>query len=102
MNRQIQLALEIIGRDYDNRLSMIRLACAVHLSPSRFSHLFHQEVGQSYKGYVHQFRMRKAADMLIDGRLPIKQIADRIGFVHSRNLARAFKQHFGKIPSRYP
>src|SRR6266849_4931809 len=101
MDRRIQLALEIIEREYGNHLSLIRLADAVHLSLSRFEHLFHQEMGQSYKGYAHRFRMRKAKDMLIDDRLSIKQIAERIGFLHPRNLTRAFKNQFGKTPSHY-
>lgn len=53
----VALALRIIEADYARPLSVPALAKSVGLSPSRFAHLFKQQVGCSPARYLKVYRL---------------------------------------------
>ncbi|MGM1045585.1 MAG: helix-turn-helix domain-containing protein [Bacillota bacterium] len=75
------------------------LADLAHLSPSRFSALFHQAVGTSPLNYLIQLRLTHAVHLLETTDLKIIGIAEECGFRNLSNFNRLFKQHIGLSPS---
>lgn len=75
------------------------LADLAHLSPSRFSALFHQAVGTSPLNYLIQLRLTQAVHLLETTDLKIIGIAEECGFRNLSNFNRLFKQHIGLSPS---
>lgn len=75
------------------------LADLAHLSPSRFSALFHQAVGTSPLNYLIQLRLTHAVHLLETTDLKIIGIAEECGFRNLSNFNRLFKQHVGLSPS---
>ncbi|MGB0956749.1 MAG: AraC family transcriptional regulator ligand-binding domain-containing protein [Panacagrimonas sp.] len=57
--------------------------------------------GMGFAGVQSQVRANLARIWLRDGRLPLDQIADRLGFSDRRSFSRAFQQWTGRSPSRY-
>lgn len=75
------------------------LAELAHLSPSRFSTLFHQTVGTSPLNYLIQLRLTQAVHLLETTEDKIIDIAEQCGFRNLSNFNRLFKHHIGIAPS---
>lgn len=74
------------------------LADIAHLSPSRFSALFHQAVGTSPLNYLIQLRLTEAVHLLETTDQKIISIAEQCGFRNLSNFNRLFKLHIGLSP----
>jgi len=77
-----------------------QLAAMMHLSTSRFNHLFREEVGQSPMQYMKMLRLNKARHLMRVTDLPVNQIAQEVGYEDPLYFRRAFKQHFQVTPSQ--
>jgi AraC family transcriptional regulator len=75
------------------------LAARVHLSSSRFRHLFRTEMGMSVQSYLRWRRLLAAACTSAQG-ASLTEAAHRAGFADSAHLTRVFRVTFGISPSR--
>jgi AraC family transcriptional regulator of arabinose operon len=64
MDPRIQEVIDSIAGDPRWNPSLIEMAESVCLSPSRFSHLFKVDTGESPGRYVKQLRMGRAREFL--------------------------------------
>ncbi len=71
----------------------------VHLSESRFRHLFTDEVGSSWRSYLVWRRALVAASLALRG-ATLTEAAHGAGYADSAHLSRQFKALFGFTPSR--
>jgi AraC-like DNA-binding protein len=94
---RIAAAVEFISSRIAHDLSLAQVAAAVNLSPSRLRHLFVEEVGTSYRGYVLWRRILVAVDAMMQGR-SWTEAAHEAGFADSAHLSRTFRRTFGISP----
>ncbi len=73
------------------------LAARVHLSPSRFAHLFKEQVGVPVRRYVLWQKMRRALDLAIAGD-SLTTAALSAGFADSAHLSRTVRALMGVAP----
>ena len=57
--------------------------------------------GMAPKQYLLSLKLNYALDLLLQGNIPIQEIAYMSGFEDSKYFARIFKKRFGVSPSRY-
>ena len=74
------------------------VVAALHLSPSRFRHLFKQETGSSPAQYVKRLRLRYARQLLEDSSLSVKEVMAAIGMNDFSHFVRDFKALHGMTP----
>lgn len=74
------------------------LATCVHLSPSRFRHLFRSEMGMSVQSYLRWKRLMTALYTSAQG-ASLTEAAHSAGFADSAHLTRVFRATFGMQPS---
>ena len=74
------------------------LAAQVHLSPSRLTHLFHEQTGQSIRRYLLWTKIRRAAPLLLAG-VPLTECALESGFTDAAHMSRTCQRYFGRPPS---
>ncbi|MCE2723001.1 MAG: AraC family transcriptional regulator [Betaproteobacteria bacterium] len=77
--------------------SIHTLAARVHLSASRFAHLFKQEVGVPVRRYVLWQKMRRALDLAMAGE-SLTSAALTAGFADSAHLSRTVRSIQGVAP----
>ncbi len=77
------------------------LAAALHLSPSRTSHLVKQLTGSTFQDLLVSERIRKAQALLRSTDLPVGQIGRLVGIENDGYFSRLFKARVGRAPSRY-
>ncbi len=71
------------------------------ISPGHLARLFRETQGGSFTGYLRDIRMHKAAEMLRNTRLPVRQIAGNTGYLDGSRFAQHFRQRFGVTPLAY-
>jgi AraC-like DNA-binding protein len=57
--------------------------------------------GLGARAFHHQARMRRACDLLANSDLPIKEIADRLGFSSAFHFSTRFKNEQGRAPRQW-
>jgi transcriptional regulator GlxA family with amidase domain len=77
------------------------MALRAGLSRSRFARLFRQETGKTFRAALGEFRLARAAFLLTDCTLSVKEIAAMCGYANSHSFDPAFRNRFGLTPSAY-
>jgi AraC family transcriptional regulator of arabinose operon len=101
LDDRIHDAVNFIARNLAGPLSVRVIADAVALSPSRFSHLFTEQVGSSPARFVELRRIERAQALLSSSSLPIGAIADATGFSSQFYFASRFRALAGMSPSEW-
>jgi len=98
LDERVTRVLQQIQRSNDLRLSLAAAARIVFLSPSRFAHLFKQQLGLPFRRYVLWRKLTRA--MLAIGREGTATAAAYdADFADAAHLTRTFCQMFGIPPS---
>ncbi|KIL41331.1 hypothetical protein SD70_07710 [Gordoniibacillus kamchatkensis] len=93
--------LDYIEANFDKEISLGGIADKLQLDPSYVSRLFRQEVSVTFMDYVISLRLEKAKKLLIEGKLPVKQIGAAVGYANQRSFNRIFKKYEGVTPGEY-
>jgi AraC family transcriptional regulator len=91
-------AVEYIGERTDHAVTLEEVAGLVHLSPSRFRHLFVAQTGMPLRTYVLWRRLLSVWDRLMEGET-LSAAAHSAGFADSAHLSRTARDMFGLPPS---
>jgi two-component system response regulator YesN len=77
------------------------LACEVNLSISHLQHLFKAQTGSCLGRSLTEERLHKAAALLLETNLSVKEISYVVGYKHPSSFIRAFERFFGQAPTYY-
>ncbi|POB04489.1 AraC family transcriptional regulator [Halopseudomonas oceani] len=89
-----------IENNLDGALALANLADMAGLSENRLDQLFRQKFQLSCAEYVRNERMSTANRWLETGELPVREVAERVGYSHVSNFSRAYRARFGETPAR--
>jgi AraC family transcriptional regulator, arabinose operon regulatory protein len=97
---KILKACRLIGGSYDIHYDVKEAAGAVNMGYENFRKLFKETVGMPPQRYHIEHMMRQAKMMLLSG-LPIKQVADSLGYGDIYSFTKQFTKSEGTPPGRY-
>jgi AraC family transcriptional regulator len=97
-DERILRAISYINANLGGKLTLEEVAAHVFLSPSRFRHLFVEQVGMGLRPYVLWRRFLKVWELAMKGE-SISQAAHAAGFADAAHLTRTARQMFGFPPS---
>ncbi len=99
---QIVMALQIIQRDYSEKLTLNYLASKIHINSAYLSRKFHEEVGMGFSEYLNDYRLRQAQKMLVENSdLKISAISEKCGFNSQHYFSQMFRKMTGQSPRDY-
>ena len=98
LDERVTRVLAAIRKADDLRMSIEDAAAMVFLSPSRFAHLFKQQVGLPFRRYMLWRKLARAV-LLIGRERTIATAAHAADFADAAHLTRTFYQMFGLPPS---
>lgn len=101
LDSRVQQVLDLISQELSAPYQLETLAQKVGLSPSRFAHLFKQDVGDSVINTVLTLRLHQAARLLEFSSQSIGTIAEEVGFTSAFYFSRQFHRRFGMSPREY-
>ena len=94
-------AADVIEREYADALELDDVARRLATSRRQLQRAF-AEIGEtSFRTYVARVRMRKALDLLREGRLPVREVANNVGYRQPAQFAKTFRRHHGAPPSSF-
>jgi AraC family transcriptional regulator of arabinose operon len=79
--------------------TVAEIAAELNISPSRFRHLFKQELGMSPGCYLRLVRLDRAKRLLKGTFLSVKEITAQIGVNDVSHFVRDYKLRYGHTPS---
>ncbi|WP_068500985.1 helix-turn-helix domain-containing protein [Paenibacillus kribbensis] len=101
LDSRVQEVLDIVSWYYMENILIEELANKVCLSPSRLSHLFREQVGDSIMETLKKHRLKQAEKLLMYTMRPIADIALAVGFNSPDYFSQQFSSYFGVNPSNY-
>lgn len=91
---RILRTLAHLRANLEEPISLEQAAAVANLSPSRFRHLFVQEVGLAFRPYVLWLRLNRAVEAFAAGEA-LTAAAYQAGFADSAHLSRTFRRMYG-------
>ncbi|EOU1700430.1 AraC family transcriptional regulator [Clostridium perfringens] len=101
LHTYIQDALNFINSNYMNSITVQEIADYVNLSRSYLYKMFIKNLGISPQRYLINLRMYKATLLLKGTKLPIGEVASRVGYSDSLLFSKTFSKHFSMSPLNY-
>jgi AraC-like DNA-binding protein len=77
------------------------LAKEIFISRRQLHRKLQAVTGQAPGEFIRIFKLKRAAQMLIENKFSVTQIAFEIGFGSPAQFTRAFKKYFGCLPSEF-
>lgn len=92
--------IKYIHENLASKITLQEIGKLTFFSPVYCDTLFKKETGKSIIDYILDERINEAKKLLLEG-LPLKQIAESVGFSDYNYFARVFKKRTGYTPTRY-
>lgn len=99
-NERIVRALAWLNEHIREQVTLDQVAAAVFLSPSRFRHLFVQEMGMGLRPWLLWRRFMRTWGMIMDG-ATISRAAHEAGFADAAHFTRTSNRMIGVAPSGF-
>lgn len=90
-----------IDANLDRTVPLAEMARTVGLGRSHFGKAFHASFGRSPYQYLHERRVEKAKELLLDDRRTIVDIALDVGFSNHGHFTKVFRKVTGTTPSQF-
>ncbi|BDQ03414.1 hybrid sensor histidine kinase/response regulator transcription factor [Ignavibacterium sp.] len=98
----IQKVTEAIERNiYNFNFDSEKLSEEIGVSRSQLSRKLKALTGDGPGEFIRSVKLRKAAQMILENKFGITQIALEIGFASPGQFSKAFKKYFGCLPSEF-
>jgi AraC-like DNA-binding protein len=99
LERRVLRILELV--EAGTTFAIRDLAAEFRLSPAYLQRLFKHETGICMGEWLSEQRLQRAAYLLSNSYLSIKEITHVVGYEHTSSFVRAFERRFRQAPARY-
>ncbi|MFC4596694.1 response regulator transcription factor [Cohnella hongkongensis] len=100
-DRYLSEAIAYIEANVERNFSLKNIADHLHISESYLSKLFKSKTSYTFLEYCTNYRIKKAAELLMDERNKVYEIADKVGYPDSRYFSTLFKKQIGLTPTEF-
>ena len=90
-----------LGEHLSEKITLQDVGEETYFSPLYCETVFKRETGESIIRYLLKRRMEEAKRLLAEGSLPLKKVAETVGFEDYNYFSRAFKKSTGITPKEY-
>lgn len=94
-------ALQFMRDNIANAVTLREIAATVNMSHYHFSHLFKKRYGCSPYEYLLLERINRAKYLLKTTALPVKEIAQQVGYLNASTFSSAFTARVGLSPTMF-
>jgi AraC family transcriptional activator of pyochelin receptor len=98
---RIHEAKAILTRQWQAPPSLLELARQVGLNDYKLKLGFREVFGTTAFGYLWEFRMEQARQLLMEGRHNIKQVSMKVGYARQSSFSASFYKRYGVTPKAY-
>ena len=92
---------QYIDMHYKEDISLQSVAEEMNYSDAYFCKIFKQCFDKSFIGYLTEYRLERAKQLLADVRINVKDISVNVGYRDSNYFTKVFKRAMGSTPTEY-
>jgi AraC-like DNA-binding protein len=93
--------IEIIEKNFREKLSLARISKEMHYSLPYISAIFKKETGFSFTDYLQNRRLEETCRLLRETELPVSTVAESVGYQNVKFFGKLFKRFTGLSPREY-
>lgn len=82
-------------------ITLKKVADRFYVSMEYLSKVFKSTYGEGFTEYVTRLRMEKAAALISEGALSLKEIGEAVGYYDQAHFYKTFKKIYGKAPGQF-
>jgi AraC-like DNA-binding protein len=94
-------AVAIVDAEYAADLSLDEIARRVASSRRQLQRAYSEIGATTFREHLTAVRMERAAELLANRSLTVRDVARRVGYRQPAQFAKAFRRHHGLSPSAY-
>jgi AraC family transcriptional regulator, regulatory protein of adaptative response / methylphosphotriester-DNA alkyltransferase methyltransferase len=94
-------AVAIVEAEYASDLALDDIARRVASSRRQLQRAYAEIGNTTFREHLTRVRMNRAASLLGDRHLTVREVARRVGYRQPAQFAKAFRRHIGVAPSDY-
>lgn len=98
---RLQVMMQFIHANYSRQVVLKEIADCVHISESSALQLFRQGIQLSPVAYLIQYRLKRAADLLVNTNKTVANIAYETGFSDAGYFCRTFRKYYQQSAIQY-
>lgn len=95
---RLQAVRDHITLNYNQPCSITGLARMAGINQMKLKSGFKELFNTTVFGYLSDVRMQEAKRLLLDEKLYVSEVADKIGYKHPQHFTAAFRKKFGTLP----
>lgn len=99
--RRLERVKAFVAANLHQEIDLQMLASVANVSRFHFARLFRQSTGCSAIAWLERERMRRAQELIRQGRLPLAQVASLVGYADQSYFTRRFRLMAGVTPAGY-
>jgi len=92
---------DFVSNHFDRKISLLELAALTNMSEQSFSRFFTKMLGRPFFTFLNEYRINRAARMLLDSDHSVSQIGYACGYESLSFYHRQFKKFMGCSPRVY-
>ncbi len=100
-DKKISRALQHLHNNPHIGWTIEKIAGDVGMSRAAFAKRFKELVGQPMFEYLTVLRVQRAKELLRETKMPLYDVASRVGYESDLAFTKTFKKHTGTTPTRY-
>ena len=97
----VQDMVRYLRDNYQHPVLVRDVAAQVHLSERHTNRLFRRVMGQSIKSYLTRYRLKIAAQHLVNHSMTVSEVAYATGYRDVRHFITQFRKHTGLTPAAF-
>ena len=100
-NSIVKMALQYIDTHYSEQISLNAIARHCCVTPSYISKIFKNNINIGIVQYIHNLRIEKAKELLLNSDLKVSEIATKVGYMEYKRFSSYFLKITGMSPREY-
>ncbi|WP_339287317.1 AraC family transcriptional regulator [Paenibacillus sp. FSL E2-0201] len=98
---KVEKIINYMHQKLNHKVSLSELSELVQLSPAYLSRAFKEITGYSIIEFFNKMKIDKAKELILEGDMKIKEVAQTLGFTDEFYFSRIFKRMTGISPSEF-
>ena len=100
-SKYVKTAMFYVSENYNKIQSLSEVSDYVNINMEYFCRIFKSETGITFNGYLTDYRIKKAVELLENSDLKVYEIAEQVGYTNLSYFSRVFKKVTGVNPFSY-
>ena len=98
---RLEQVFEYINNQYAQHITVEEIAAQLGLTANSFCRFFKKMTQKRFIGFVNEFRVQKAVELLNESNYTISDVMFKSGYNDASYFTRQFKKHQGMTPTEY-